>query len=171
MTNNSTPNYLGGYSPEIQAQVRRLLDAGALADVLRERHPANHEIRSNKALSEYTMKLKNAYMRKSKPLSKVIYDDKIRLRHHALGLHSYVSRPQGNRTKAKNEIRISSRLKRVPEAMLRSVVVHELAHLREKDHSRAFYKLCEHMEPDYHQYEFDLRLYLTLVDAGGVLHE
>ena len=24
-----------------------------------------------------------------------------------------------------------------------------------------------HLEPDYHQYEFDLRLYLTHLDQGG----
>ena len=30
-----------------------------------------------------------------------------------------------------------------------------------------FDKLCTYMEPNYHQYEFDLRLYLTELDAGG----
>jgi predicted metal-dependent hydrolase len=40
------------------------------------------------------------------------------------------------------------------------IVVHELAHLRESEHNRAFYKLCEHMLPGYGQIEFDLRLYL-----------
>ena len=47
------------------------------------------------------------------------------------------------------------------------IVVHELAHLREKDHGKAFYQLCQHMEPQYHQYEFDLRLYLTHVEHSG----
>jgi len=42
------------------------------------------------------------------------------------------------------------------------VVVHELAHLREKDHNKAFYQLCQHMEADYHQLELHLRLFLTL---------
>ena len=137
---------------------------------MRSRYPENHTIRNDKALYEYTMDLKNSYLRKAGPLSKVIYDDKISLSHHALGLHSFVSRQQGRKTKAKNEIRISSVLKFVPEAMMRTVVVHELAHLREKDHNKAFYNLCCHMESDYHQYEFDLRLYLTLVDSGGTLH-
>jgi predicted metal-dependent hydrolase len=41
------------------------------------------------------------------------------------------------------------------------IVVHELAHLREKEHNRAFYKLCEYMEPAYQRLEFHLRLYLT----------
>ena len=49
------------------------------------------------------------------------------------------------------------------------IVVHELAHLKEKEHDKAFYKLCVSMEPAYHQYEFDLRLYLTHVDLFGKL--
>jgi len=41
------------------------------------------------------------------------------------------------------------------------IVVHELAHLKESEHDKAFYALCLHMEPSYHQLEFDLRLWLT----------
>ena len=41
------------------------------------------------------------------------------------------------------------------------IVVHELAHLKEREHNKAFYALCMHMEPDYHQLEFHLRLWLT----------
>ena len=41
------------------------------------------------------------------------------------------------------------------------IVVHELAHLKELDHNKAFYQLCEYMLPEYHQREFDLRVYLT----------
>jgi predicted metal-dependent hydrolase len=47
------------------------------------------------------------------------------------------------------------------------IVVHELAHLKEKGHDKAFYQLCTYMEPDYHQLEFDLRLYLTHLDEVG----
>jgi hypothetical protein len=50
------------------------------------------------------------------------------------------------------------------------ITVHELAHLREKQHNKAFYKLCEYMLPDYHQLEFDTRLYLTYLDAKGKLY-
>jgi predicted metal-dependent hydrolase len=52
--------------------------------------------------------------------------------------------------------------------------VHELAHLKERDHNKAFYQLCTHMEPDYFQLEFDLRLYLTHREASaaaGTLRE
>lgn len=47
------------------------------------------------------------------------------------------------------------------------IVVHELAHLKEKGHNKAFYKLCEHMLPDYHQREFEMRLYLTQLELSG----
>ena len=42
-----------------------------------------------------------------------------------------------------------------------------MAHLREKNHDKAFYQLCSYMEPQYHQYEFDLRLYLTHMEHAG----
>ena len=52
-----------------------------------------------------------------------------------------------------------------PADFLRMIVVHELAHLREREHDKAFYQLCQHMEPRYHQLEFDLRVYLTWLAA------
>ncbi len=61
----------------------------------------------------------------------------------------------------KKEIQIAALFKRTPAAFLRMIVVHELAHLKGRDHNKAFYQLCECMEPDYHQLEFDLRVYLT----------
>ncbi|RMN70865.1 hypothetical protein ALQ56_200242 [Pseudomonas syringae pv. papulans] len=51
--------------------------------------------------------------------------------------------------------------KEAPAQFLKMIVVHELAHFRESDHNKAFYQLCEHMLPGYHQLEFDLRVYLT----------
>ena len=43
-------------------------------------------------------------------------------------------------------------------------------HFKEKEHNKSFYQLCRHMEPLYHQYEFDLRLYLTHLDLYGELY-
>ncbi|MFT5808078.1 MAG: putative metal-dependent hydrolase, partial [Moritella dasanensis] len=43
-------------------------------------------------------------------------------------------------------------------------------HVREKNHDKAFYKLCEHMLPDYHQFEFEMRLYLTQVEFRGEIY-
>jgi len=87
-----------------------------------------------------------------------------------LGLHTIISRVQGGKLKSKNEIRVASIFKNMPEEFLKMIVVHELAHLKEKDHDKAFYKLCEYMEPRYHQYELDLRLYLTYIDKHGKLY-
>jgi len=106
-------------------------------------------------------------MKKTQPLSKVIFDNKIHIVNHALGLHSYVSRVQGGKLKRKNEMRISALFENTPEPFLNMIVVHELAHLKEKEHNKAFYQLCQHMLPDYHQIEFDVRVYLTEMDASG----
>jgi hypothetical protein len=46
----------------------------------------------------------------------------------------------------------------------------KLAHFKEKEHNKAFYQLCHHMEPNYAQYEFDLRLYLTQLDLFGAIY-
>ncbi|QYK11637.1 DUF45 domain-containing protein [Shewanella rhizosphaerae] len=156
--------YLQGYRPELISQVNELIETNRLRSVLERRYPDSHTIRSDKALYDYTMALKTRYLKKSSPLSKVIFDDKITLKKQALGLHSYVAKNHGGKTKSKNEIRIAARLKEVPEPLLRMVVVHELAHLKEKDHNKAFYQLCCHMQGDYHQLEFDLRLWLTMLD-------
>ena len=56
----------------------------------------------------------------------------------ALGLHTAISRIQGGKLKAKAEIRISTFFRLAPEPFLRMIVVHELAHLKEKDHDKAF---------------------------------
>jgi hypothetical protein len=96
-----------------------------------------------------------------------MYDNRLQAVRQALGTHTAVSRVQGNQLKAKREIRIASVFKDAPTTMLRMIVVHELAHLREPDHSKDFYALCRHMQPDYHQVEFDTRLWLTALEIEG----
>lgn len=162
--------YLAGYSETVTSQVARLIAEGRLAAHLIARYPAPHDIRTDRALYDYALRLKSQFLRNAPPLSKVSYDGKIGLVHQALGLHSYVTRVQGGRLKAKNEIRIAALFKSAPPEMLRMIVVHELAHLKEREHGKAFYQLCEHMEPAYHQFEFDTRLYLTHLDTGAPLY-
>lgn len=162
--------YLIGYSENVTNQVRLLISKDKLGETLLKKYPVTHTIRTDKALYAYTVDMKNALLKQSQPLSKVIYDDKIKDLHHALGLHTFISRVQGGKHKAKNEIRVASLFKNVPLEFLRMIVVHELAHLKEKDHNKAFYKLCEHMEPSYHQFELDMRLYLTHMDLFGKLY-
>nr|MBP6903523.1 M48 family metallopeptidase [Burkholderiaceae bacterium] len=96
------------------------------------------------------------------PLAKVVYDPQLNVLKNVLGTHTRVSRVQGGQLKAKREIRIAALFKDAPADLLRMIVVHELAHLKEPEHDRAFYALCRHLEPDYAQLEFDLRLWLTV---------
>ena len=165
-----TLRYLGGYSPDILDQIKGVIDQGKLGESILQRYPKAHDIRSARALYQYAMDLKNTFMRKARPLAKVVYNDRIDAIHNALGLHKHISRVHGNKLKAKNEIQVASVFKKVPEAFLRMILVHELAHFKERDHNKAFYQLCEHMEPDYHQLEFDMRLYLTHLDLHGPLY-
>lgn len=156
--------YVQGYPEHILKQISSLIEQKQLGPWLKQKYPCNHSITSDKALFEYTIAIKNRYLKKSSPLSKVVYDKKIHMVNNALGLHSFVSRVHGGKLKAKNEIRIATMFKTAPEPLLRMLVVHELAHLKEKDHNKSFYQLCCHMEPDYHQLELDARLYLTLLE-------
>ena len=153
--------YLQGYPPELLAQVQALIDAGRLAEVVAQRHPEPHAVRSERALVDYVGELKARHLRSAPPLAKVVWDPALQRVQQALGTHSSVSRVQGGRLKAKREIRIAAAFKEAPADFLRTIVVHELAHLREREHDKAFYALCRHMEPDYAQLEFDLRLWLT----------
>lgn len=158
--------YLGGYPAHLLAQAQSLIDQGRLGEVLLKRYPERHDVRTDKLLYEHVMGLKQQYLRSSEPLSKVAYDGQIQVIQQALGTHTVASRVQGGKLKAKREIRVATLFKDTPPQFLQMIVVHELAHLKERAHDKAFYALCCHMEPDYHQYEFDLRLWLTARDVG-----
>jgi len=160
-------DYLAGFPADARAQVTSLHEAGQLLPRLRAKYPDEHEVTDNARLYAYVQDLKKTYLRSSPPLGKVRYNDKIRVLHQALGLHTYAVRVQGAKLKRKNELRVASVFKQLPPEFLRMVVVHELAHLRHKDHDKAFYRLCRHMEPDYHRYETDLRLWLYATDGKG----
>ena len=158
--------YLAGYPEPLQARVRELMGQGRLGEILGRKYDQAHAVRSDGQLYEYVQDLKDRHLRKSVPLGKVAYDAKLQVMKHALGTHTSVSRVQGSKLKASREIRIATVFRDAPAAFLEMIVVHELAHLRESDHNKAFYQLCTHMARDYHQWEFDLRLYLTHLEAG-----
>jgi UTP pyrophosphatase len=159
--------YLQGHAPEVLARVQALLDQGRLMAWLQERHPETHTVRSDRALQAYVAEMKARYLKSAPPLSKVAYDNHLHVVHQALGTHTTVSRVQGSRLQTKRELRVASLFKDAPANFLRMIVVHELAHLREREHGKAFYALCMHMEGDYHQLEFETRLWLTALEAEG----
>jgi len=159
-----TLKYLAGYPAAIQAQVRALLAQGRLGDILAARYGERHDVRNDGQLYDYVQALKDQHLRRAAPLGKVIYDSKLQVMKHALGTHTAISRNHGGRLRASREIRIATVFRDAPAEFLKMIAVHELAHLKEADHNKAFYQLCTHMAPDYHQLEFDLRLYLTHLD-------
>jgi UTP pyrophosphatase len=167
---SSPLHYISAYPADLQQQVQQMIDEKRLQPFLLDKYPAPHNVANDNHLREYVIGIKNEYLKKTEPLSKVLYDSRIHVINNALGLHSFVSRVQGGKLKSKNEIRISTIFKKAPEDFLRMIVVHELAHLREKEHNKNFYRLCEHMLPDYYQLEFDARLYLIQLELGGSIY-
>ena len=156
----TTLKYIAHYSEQIQSQAATLISTGRLSEYLDKKYPNRHQVQSDKALYQYSNDIKNQYMRKSSPLSQVSYNSKLAVLNQALGIHTYQSRVQGSKLKSHNSITVASLFKEAPPEFLRMIVVHELAHFKEQEHNKAFYQLCCHMEPNYHQYELDTRLWL-----------
>lgn len=159
--------YLAGYPEHLVDQVRACLDDGSLGERLRRRYPAPHAVRNDGALYDYVGGLKARHLKNAAPLSKVIWDGKLASIHNALGTHTRVARVQGGKLRTKREIRIANLFRAAPQEFLQMIVAHELAHLKEPDHDKAFYQLCCRIEPAYHQLEFDVRAWLCWVEAGG----
>ena len=168
--NNIAPRplkFLLGYSAETQGQVAQLVAGQGLGAWLLKKYPSGHGVRTDKALFDYVQELRQAHLRGAEPLAKVAFDSKLQVVAHALGTHTTISRVQGSKLKSKREIRIASMFKDAPPEFLKMITVHELAHIKERAHDKAFYKLCTYMEPSYHQLEFEVRLYLTHLDVSG----
>jgi len=162
-----TLTYLNGYPTDTVQQIEAMLQTHKLGPWLLKKYPQAHGMRDDRALFGYVQELKQDYLKGATPISKVLYDNKLQLVKNALGSHTTISRVQGSQLKAKREIRIASLFKDTPLEFLRMITVHELAHLRERDHDKNFYKLCSYMEPDYHQLEFEVRVYLTYMDSSA----
>ena len=162
-----SPNYLAGYPAELADEVLGLIEQNRLAELLLQKYPLAHEVRTDKALYDFAQALKNEHLRNAGQLSLVCFDSRLQVIRQALGTHTRIARVQGTKLKAKREIRVAAVFREMPPQFLHMIVVHELAHLKESAHDKAFYQLCRHMAPDYHQLEFDLRCYLCYLDAAG----
>lgn len=161
------PDYLAGYPADLTAQVRELIAQNRLADILLKKYPLAHSVRTDKALYDYVQDIKGTYLRNAGQISVVAFDSTMHVMRHALGMHTSRSRVQGSKLRSKREIRVAAVFKVMPAEFLRMIVVHELAHIKEREHDKAFYQLCRHMDADYHQSEFDLRAYLCYLDVTG----
>ncbi|AXS80449.1 YgjP-like metallopeptidase domain-containing protein [Dechloromonas sp. HYN0024] len=167
MSKPVSPNYLAGYPAHLTDSVWRLIEQGQLGKVLRQKYPEAHQVRTDKALYDYVQAIKADYLRNAPQPNKVAFDGKLQTLQKALGIHSRIARVQGGKLRTKREIHVASVFRDMPAEFLRMIVVHELAHLKEPEHDKAFYQLCQHMETNYFQLEFDLRAYLCHLAAGG----
>ena len=165
-----TLKYLAGYPESLQAQVRVLIADDRLGSLLATKYAEAHAIRNDRQLYDYVQEMKSRHLRKSVPLGKVLYDGKLQVIKHALGTHTAISRVHGGQLKASREIRIASVFRDAPAAFLKMIVVHELAHIKQPDHDKAFYQLCTNMAPDYHTLELDMRLWLTHREISSAIN-
>ena len=159
-------SYFAGYPEPILLQLTALYEANKIGQYLKNKYPKRHEVVSEKALFERVNQYKQRYLKNAPNLSSVKYKKQQQLVANALGTHTFKTKQHGNKLKKSHEIAIAEQLKCAPEALLDVLIVHELAHFKEKDHNKAFYKLCCYMEPDYHQLELDLRLFCVAVAMG-----
>jgi predicted metal-dependent hydrolase len=120
------PNYLDGYPVTLVAQVRQLIEQDRLVGLLQQKYPRAHDVRTDKALYDYVLELKNEHLGNVGQLSKVAFDSKLHVIRNALGMHTSISRVQGANLKAKREIRVAAVFKEMPQEFLRMIVVHEL---------------------------------------------
>ncbi len=163
---NIIEKYFPGSPAHFFKDVLTLFESDKIKTYMKQKYKEKHSIQTDKQLYRYVNQLKNQYIKKSDPIHKIIYDSSIVLKKQALGIHAFKIKPHGRKTIRKNEIKISSTFKKMPLAFLEHIVVHELAHVKEKEHNKAFYRLCNNMQPAYHEVEVDLRLFLIYKDLG-----
>ena len=89
-----------------------------------------------------------------------MYENKIHVgKKQRSGLHTAVSRVPGRRqAESKERIRVATCFATRRNRFYFVIVVQTSAPEGE-EHNKAFYQLCCHMEPQYHQLEFDTRLW------------
>ena len=59
---NPVLRYIQGYPEHIVTPVTQMVESGRLQNWFKQRYPDNHTIKSEKALFEYTIAIKNRYM-------------------------------------------------------------------------------------------------------------
>lgn len=142
MDPHAIPEILAGYPAHLVESVLCLLAEGTLGEALERRYPRRHVLRSDRALYDYVVEIKEACLRNTPPLSKVLYDNSLQAVRQALGTHTRVFRVQGGKLKAKTRSASPPFFSAMRRKNSRMIVVHELAHLRVRDHSKEFFQLC-----------------------------
>jgi len=156
--------YLKGYSDTIIKSIEKLIDENKLGLYLKNKYININTFTKDKDLYLLAKEIKDKYIKNEKLPERIFYDNKIELKNQALGLHTYIPVKHGKKYKMQNEIKISSRFKTLPYEFMENILIHELCHLKEKEHNKAFYKLCKNIDERYFEIDLDIRIYLTFLD-------
>ena len=97
----------------------------------------------------------------------IIYDTKFHVVHNTLSLHSYATHIHGS--KLQNEMRVRVAFKKTPENFKYDCGAWT-PHLKEKEHNKAFYRLCLNMLENYHEMELDMRLFLIQLERENSIY-
>ena len=76
-----------------------------------------------------------------------------------------VQRARWGSCSSKKNINLNRNLIFLPRTLVRYLCIHELCHTRHLNHSKAFWRLVSHCEPDYRAFERDLNRADTLIPA------
>ena len=82
--------YLQHYPLELQNKISQLMAQDKLGDYITQRYPITHTIQTDKALYDYCNTLKQTFLRTAPLLDKVMYDNRLSIEHHALGLNTAI---------------------------------------------------------------------------------
>ena len=85
--------YFTTYPDEVKDPIRQLIAEDRLGAMLRRKYPTTHEVRTDSALYDYVLDLKNRYLRKTEPVSRVAYDSNLQVIKNALDhIHGDIAR-------------------------------------------------------------------------------
>ena len=142
-------------SGNVLVRAPRLMPKWTIEAFVRERadwieRARQRQARRQQNLPEIREEDKPLYVKRAKAIlpSKIDYYAR-RMDVQPTGLTVTSARTRFGSCSGKNRLSFSWRLMAYPEAAIDYVVVHELAHIRYKDHSRAFYGFIESILPDY----------------------
>jgi len=68
----------------------------------------------------------------------------------------------------KGNLSFNIRMAALPERLKEYIVIHELAHLLEPNHSKRFWRIVERQYPDYQKAEWELKKYWLILERNNV---
>ena len=125
---NEYARYFNGYPSTIVEQALQLISSNRLQRYLLKKYPEAHDITTDKLLYQYATELKKRYLKNAPPFGRAAFKKQGDMITNALGTHTY--RMQGKTRK--HDLAINNDLLYAPEALLKALVVHELAHFLKK---------------------------------------